>query len=154
MEKSSWYWSPKTVPRDRFQPRWVGFPSRKGTLQRIGHLMRVGIAGPFHHHKMGRIVLKQEMAIFQDIRFSPPCKVKPCLWIKGIAIPRIAVFINPRGESPILIGSYSRKSGNRPFDIDHRLQQTLPVPDPCWLAHRPQCQSSPRSVSDVYQLRF
>ena len=97
------------APIDRFPSRLDQFLLREGFAHRIVYGMSLAIPGTFHHHKMGGIVLKKELPVFEDICFASPCQVKPCLWIKGIAISGITVFIHSRGQASILIRSYSRK---------------------------------------------
>src|SRR2546427_12818525 len=91
-------------------PGRIGLPAREGPLYRITDLVGLRVPGPFHHHKVGRIVFEQEVAVLEDIRLAPSRQVEPGLWIEWIAVSRGPVVIHEGRVPRVLISTGSRRS--------------------------------------------
>src|SRR3989442_10144445 len=76
----------RSHPQVDLHPGRIGLPAREGPLYRITDLVGLRVPGPFHHHKVGRIVFEQEVAVLEDIRLAPSRQVEPGLWIEWIAV--------------------------------------------------------------------
>src|SRR3989441_11762063 len=99
-------------PRSTLFPYTTLFrsPAREGPLYRITDLVGLRVPGPFHHHKVGRIVFEQEVAVLEDIRLAPSRQVEPGLWIEWIAVSGVPVLIHAGRDPAVLIWSGPCKS--------------------------------------------
>ena len=56
-EGNYWCFVLRPDPEIDFHSSWIGFTARQGPFHRIVNLMGFWIAGPFHDHEMGIVVL-------------------------------------------------------------------------------------------------
>jgi hypothetical protein len=89
-------------PEIYFHSGWIGFPTWQSALHGIVNLMGFWIAGPFHDHEMGIIVLVQNLIVLPHRRRSPSGKVEPGFRIQRIAVSGVTMFIDPRRNASIL----------------------------------------------------
>src|SRR5712692_2716897 len=92
----------RTDPEIDFHSGWVSFASRQSPLYGIADLLGLGIAGSFHYHEMGIIVLVHDLIVFQHRGRSPSGKVEPGFRIQGIAVSGVTMFIDPCRNASIL----------------------------------------------------
>jgi hypothetical protein len=94
-------------PEINFHGGRISFSTRQRPFNGIMNLMGVGIAGSFHHHEVGIVILVQDCVVFPHRRRSPSGKIKPRFRIEGITIARVAVLIESSRDPAILIRSFS-----------------------------------------------
>src|SRR4029077_7124102 len=95
-------WFLRPDPEIDFHSGWISFPSRQSPLDRIADLMGFWIAGPFHDHEMGIVVLVENQIVLVHGGSAPPTKIEPRFRIQWIAVSGVTMFVDPCREASIL----------------------------------------------------
>ena len=87
MEENYWCFVLSTGPRDRFPSRPDEFPPRQRPLHGIVDLMGFWIAGPFHYHEMGIVVLVEHLIVLCRAALPQPPRYSQVFGYRGLPFP-------------------------------------------------------------------
>lgn len=92
----------RSNPEIDFHAGWIGFTTGQRPLRRIAGLVGLGIAGPFHHHEMGIVVLIEHLIVLVHRSRDPPSEIEPGFGVQRIAVARVIMFVNFGCDASIL----------------------------------------------------